>query len=79
MNEKKQRQLAEVLKDALRIGLILIGLCPLAIIWQLWRNQDLWPHIGINLAFLVLGYFAGIWHLFALLHAIIVVFAYRGK
>lgn len=79
MNEKKQKQLAEAIKDALRIGLILIGLCPLAIIWQLWRNADLGAHLVLNVSLLVLGWFGGIWHLAALLHGLIVVFSYDWR
>lgn len=79
MNEKKQKQLAEAVKDALRIGLIFIGLCPLAIIWQLWRNADLGAHLVLNIALLVMGFFAGIWHLLAMLHAIVVIFSYNWR
>lgn len=79
MDEKKQKQLFEAGKDALRIGLIFIGLSPIAIAWQLWHNEDLAAHIFVNLLLLFLGWFAGIWHVLAMLHAIIVVLSYDWR
>lgn len=79
MTENKQKQIFEAMKDAIRLILTITGFSPIAIAWQLWRNDDLWAHVALNVCALMLGYIWGWWHAFALLHAIIIIFAYGWK
>jgi len=79
MTENKQKQIFEAMKDAIRLILTITGFSPIAIAWQLWRNDDLWAHVALNVCLLALGYFYGIWHALALLHAIIVIFSYNCR
>lgn len=79
MTENKQKQIFEAMKDAIRLILTITGFSPIAIAWQLWRNNDLGAHLVLNIALLVMGFFAGIWHLLAMLHAIVVIFSYNWR
>ncbi len=79
MTENKQKQIFEAMKDAIRLILTITGFSPIAIAWQLWRNADLGAHLVLNIALLVMGFFAGIWHLLAMLHAIVVIFSYNWR
>lgn len=79
MTENKQKQIFEAMKDAIRLILTITGFSPIAIAWQLWRNNDLLSHVALNICLLALGYFYGIWHALALLHAIIVIFSYNWR